>query len=310
LGVGVRTVQKWCGRFRATPKMAALEDEPRSGRPPRVTLATRCQLLKLACSKPEAAGAKFRDVWSYAALADSLEKTCGERLSRSEIGVILREAEIRPHRVRYWLHSPDPDFAAKVDRLCALYLRPPKGATVLCIDEKTCIQALDRPRPLVGARRGRVGRFDYEYRRRGTTNLLAALEPRTGRIFGRCTRRRTAIDLLHFMEEVAARYPGVVYVVWDNLNIHHGAPWKAFNRRHGGRFRFVYTPLHASWMNQVEVWFGILQRRVLRYGVFPALRDLKARITGFLAHWNARETKPFRWTLRPGGCTMTTRRAS
>ena len=155
LDVCVRTVQKWRGRFCAMPKTEALEDEPRSGRPPRVTLATRCQLLKLACSKPEAAGAKFRDVWSYAALADSLEKACGVRLSRSEIGATLRAAEIRPHRVRYWLHSPDPDFAPKVDRLYALYLRPPKGATVLCIDEKTCIQALDRPRPLVGARRCR-----------------------------------------------------------------------------------------------------------------------------------------------------------
>lgn len=108
-------------------------------------------------------------------------------------------------------------------------------------------------------------------------------------------------DLLAFMDRLARRYRGVVYVIWDNLNVHRGPRWQAFNRRHGGRFRFVYTPLHASWMNQVEVWFGILQKRLLRYGSFANVAALTARIRGFVARWNAEEAHPFRWTLRKLG---------
>jgi DDE superfamily endonuclease len=101
------------------------------------------------------------------------------------------------------------------------------------------------------------------------------------------------------MEALAKRYPtGRVYVVWDNLNIHHGERWKKFNRRHRGRFRFVHTPLHASWVNQVEIWFSILQRRVLKHGSFVSAAELTARVLGFVRHWNRHEAHPFRWTFR------------
>jgi hypothetical protein len=230
-------------------------------------------------------------------------------LSQSEIGRILRSADIRPHRVRYWLHSQDPDFAAKVNRICQLYTRPPPGATILCIDEKTCIQALGRRRGMVPAGKGRSPRFEYEYRRHGTTNLIAAFEVKTGKVFGQCRPTRKAEDLLDFMEAVAARYPGTVYVVWDNLNIHHGPRWDEFNARHGDRFRFVFTPVHASWMNQIEIWFGILQRAVIRYGIFWSVSDLRSRISGFIRHWNRAEAHPFRWTFRGSRKRMKSRRA-
>lgn len=263
-------------------------------------METRCQVVKLACARPDnKKAAPFHDVWTLDALVAALHESTGVRLSRSEVGRILRAEDLRPHRMRLWLHSPDPDFRSKVARICDIYRSPPPGAAVLCVDEKTCIQALSRRYPTQPASPGELGRFEFEYKRHGTLALIAAFDVRTGRVFGQCRRRRTAKDLEQFMDAVARRYPsGNVYIIWDNLNIHHGEAWQRFNERHGGRFHFVYTPKHASWVNQVEIWFGILQRRVLRYGEFSNREDLRARIEGFIRHWNRCEAHPFRWTFR------------
>jgi transposase len=122
---------------------------------------------------------------------------------------------------------------------------------------------------------------------------------RTGKVYGECRARRTAADLAEFMEAVARQYPvGDVYIVWDNLNIHHGEAWKEFNAKHGGRFHFVYTPKHASWENQIEIWFSVLQRRILRRGHFTSKAALVDRIDGFMAHWNQHEAHPFNWKFR------------
>jgi len=129
---------------------------------------------------------------------------------------------LRPHRVRMWLHSPDPEFARKVREVCALYRTPPEGARVLCIDEKPGMQALERVHPTSYSRAGCAVRYEFEYLRHGTHTLIAAFDVGTGEVFGQC-RRRTAKGLMAFMETLAKRYPtGVIYIVWDNLNIHHG----------------------------------------------------------------------------------------
>lgn len=158
LDVSDRMVREWRARFRAAPRLEALEDRPRSGRPTTVPLEVRCELVKLACASPADAGVKFRDVWTHKELAKALRRNTGLRLSVSEVGCILRDEELRPHKVKYWLHSPDPDFAAKCKRICALYHSPPRNATVLCFDEKTCIQALERKRGLQPPAPGREGR--------------------------------------------------------------------------------------------------------------------------------------------------------
>jgi transposase len=298
LSCDVDTVRLWRRRFAEAPCIAALNDRPRSGRPSRVPTEVRCQLLQLACDRPRDA----RTTWSLSSLQTALARQTHWELSRSEIGRILRNGQLRPHRYRLWLHSPDPDFRRKVRRICGLYRRPPPGATVLCVDEKTQIQALRRRFP------GRIpgpttpGRYEFEYRRRGVIALIAAFDIRSGEVFAQCRRRRKAADLLAFMEALAARYPtGPVYVVWDNLDIHRDGPdsrWTMFNRRHGGRFRFVYTPKHASWMNQVEIWFSILQRRVIRFGDFADRADLRRKLERFITQWNRHEAHPFRWTFR------------
>lgn len=279
--------------------MDSLRDQPRSGRPAAVPVALRCEVVKLACQRPEGSKDPFRQVWTLASLQAALSEQTGCRLSRSEIHRILHAEHLRPHRLRMWLHSPDPEFQTKVQTICRLYLDPPEGATVLCIDEKPGIQALERKYPTQGPRRGGPGRFEFEYIRHGTRTLLAAFETQTGRVFAHCGAQRKASDLMAFMEAVAERYEtGIVYVVWDNLNIHHGDRWEAFNQRHGGRFRFVHTPLHASWVNQVEIWFGVLQRRLLKYASFDSLEALDAALFGFLGHWNAFEAHPWNWTFR------------
>ncbi len=141
-------------------------------------------------------------------------------------------------------------------------------------------------------------RREFEYIRHKTSTLIAAFDIRTGEVYGQC-RRRTAKGLIAFLDAVAKRHPvGLVYIVWDNLNVHHGKRWAEFNDRHGGRFRFVYTPKHASWVNQIEIWFSILQRRVLKHGSFVTKRELEIAVLGFIRCWNRVEAHPFRWTFR------------
>jgi transposase len=303
LSCSSRHVRKWKARFAVAPSLETLEDAPRSGRPARIPIAARCQLVQLACARPDGvkSPAPFRDIWTYKSLADALRKRTGHSISTSEVGRILRFEDLRPHRVRQWLKSEDPEFLQKAERVCRLYLHPPKDAIVVCVDEKP-LQVLERKHPArVDPRDGSV-RHEYEYVRHGTQALLAAFDVQTGRVFGEVLAHRSAEALVSFMERLAARYPDkTVYVVWDNLNIHYdGADqrWSRFNLRHGRRFRFVYTPKHASWMNQVEIWFSILQRRIIKYGDFATPHAQAQRVLGFIRHWNQKERHPFRWTWR------------
>jgi transposase len=303
LGISARCVRKWIHRFADDPRASSLTDAPRSGRPSRITVELRCALIRLACERPEGEERpkSFRDVWTYGSLATAFERETGVSISASEVGRVLRYEKIRPHRVRQWLKCSDPEFASKAKRVCALYLRPPSDGVVISVDEKP-LQALERKYPTTVDPRDGSLRREYEYIRHGTQTLLGAFDVGTGRVFGRVVPERSGEALVSFMEELASRYPtGKVYVVWDNLNIHKDGPgerWTKFNQRHGDRFVFVYTPKHASWLNQIEIWFSILHRRVLRYGSFASLEEQAARVRGFIGRWNRWERHPFRWTWR------------
>jgi len=300
LRVDRKTVRLWRRRFAEDPRVETLLDRPRSGRPAKVAPETRAKLISLACDR---VGDKvpFRALWTRASLADALEKETGVRLSVSEVGRILRRQDLRPHHVRTWLNSQDPDFEAKICRVCETYLSPPAGATVLCIDEKRLFVREHLHRHLPPGGRGRTVRQETDYKRHGVQVLLAAFDIATGHVHAEVRDHRKAVDLVEFMEHVASVVPGPVIVVWDNLNIHHEgktARWSAFNARHGGRFSFVYTPKHASWVNQVELWFSILERRLLRHGSFASKRSQAESILGFVGHWNEVEGHPFRWRFR------------
>lgn len=291
-------VRKWRERYREGG-IEGLEDELRAGRPCRITPLERMAVIGVACRDPAQFG-EARTLWSQESLCRTVLRTGRvRRISRASVGRILKHAGLRPHKVKMWCTSTDPLYDEKLADIVDLYLDPPEGEPVVSIDEKTGMQALSRKHALRRPRPGCDGRDEFEYRRNGTRCLFACFNIRTGRVLGRLTARRKSEDFLAFMDEVALAYRGgVVHVVLDNLNTHYGPKVDEWNRRHGGRFRFHFTPTHGSWLNQVEIYFGILSRRVLKAASYPNTRLLDAAVERFLRQWNEQEAHPFRWTYR------------
>ena len=295
-------VTVWLKRFTRT-RLGGLCDGVRSGRPRVISALERHQVVAAACQSPRALGVA-RNVWTHKSLAAALtSRGLVRSISDTSVGEILDEAEIKPHRVKMWCHSTDPAFQEKMRAIVRLYVKRPRGEPVLCIDEKTGMQALSRSRALAPAAPGRDGRQDFEYRRNGTRCLFACFDVGTGRVLGRCTTQRKRADFESFLDLVASAYPQRrVHVVLDNLNTHSDSRQGAFitdwNRRHGDRFAFHYTPTHGSWLNQVELWFGVVSRRVLRHGAFSNPDELVQAIASFVEVWNRSEGHPFRWTYR------------
>ncbi len=199
------SVRKWRGRWEKAPRLETLLDGDRSGRPPVIPLEARCKVVQLACDTPDKLWAPFRDVWTQQALADAVRSMTGHSISRSTVQRILSTEDLRPHRVRPWLHSPDPDFEAKVARICDIYRNSPEDVTVLCVDEKP-MQALERKYPTVVGPDGVVHR-EYEYIRHGTACLLGAFDIRTGETFGEVVPKRTSEATVAFMERLASEHP-------------------------------------------------------------------------------------------------------
>ena len=295
LGVSVQTVSHWRSRL-AQRGVEGLEEIARSGRPRSIGETQRLELLALACEPAELEG---RATPTLDELVDrAVERGVVKQISRSHLQRILQSGDLRPHRVRQWLHSPDPQFRQKANEICALYRQAPKGSVVLSVDEKTGIQAIERKHADRAPQSGRARRREFEYIRHGTQALIAAMDVHSGRVIGSCTDRRTQDDLVAFMEQVAQAYPkGPVHIVWDNLNTHRAqAVWDDFNARHHQRFVFHFTPLHASWVNQIELLFGIYSRRVLRHASHSSIEHLRQRTEAFMAQRN-QAPKPFKWTF-------------
>jgi transposase len=295
VGVSVQTVSHWRTRL-ARQGLKGLDEVARPGRPRRIAASQRLELLSLACEPAEAQGRATPTLDELVERA--VERGVVTQISRSHLQRILQAGDLRPHRVRQWLHSPDPQFREKVNAICALYRQAPKGSVVLSVDEKTGIQAIERKhadRPPVP---GRLRRREFEYIRHGTQALIAALDVHTGRVLGCCSDRRTQADLVGFMEQVAQAYPtGRVHIVWDNLNTHRAqSVWEEFNARHNHRFFFHFTPIHASWVNQIELLFGLYARRVLRHASHSSIEQLRQRTDAFMAQRN-QAPQPFKWTF-------------
>jgi transposase len=302
LGTCRLRVGEWLRRFQ---KCGAdgLTDERRSGRPSVITPLERHQVIATACCSPQEFGLD-RNIWTLESLRETLiVEDLVREISTSEVGRILDAADLKPYRVRSWCHSTDPDFQKKMRSIVRLYCKRPPGEPVLCIDEKTGMQALSRSRELQPARSGRAARLEFEYRRNGTRCLFACFNVGTGKVLGRCTRSRKREDFFSFMDWLAATYrQRRVHVVLDNLNTHkntnRGRFVSEWNRRHGSRFVFHYTPTHGSWLNQVELWFSIVSRRILRHGQFRTPNELVKAIESFIDEWNETEAHPFRWTYQ------------
>jgi len=298
-----KTVRTWRDRYLSHGRRG-LGSRPKSGRPTEIDDVSRCHLLAMGCGKPKDFEVAYRESWTLDVMLSTFRSRYPDLadFSRGSAWRTLHQVDLRPHKVKMWLHSPDPKFREKVTDVCRCYQSPEPGHIYLCVDEKTGMQALGRKHPSKPAAPGRWARFEYEYIRNGTRTLIAAFNPHTGHVFGQVKATRKAHDLVEYMEALAQEYPtGEVHIIWDNLNIHHEGPskrWTAFNQRHGGRFHFHYTPIHASWVNQVELFFGVLHKRLLRGCVYNSVEEIEQTVMGFLSHWNQNEAHPFRWTFK------------
>ena len=295
LSMSLPSVSMWRGRV-ANQGVAGLREAQRPGRPRRISDVQRLQLLSLACEPAEARGR------ATPTLDELCERATGrgvvEHISRSHLQRILQAAEVRPHRVRQWLHSPDPQFREKVNAICALYRQAPKGSVVLSIDEKTGIQAIERKHADRAPRPARARRREFEYIRHGTQALTAALDVHSGRVLARCTRSAHSRRLGGFHGGGRPRAPqgSCACGVGQPEHAPRARRMGDFNARHGGRFVFHFTPLHASWVNQIELLFAIYARRVLRHASHTSIAHLRQRTEDFIAQRN-RSPKPFKWTF-------------
>jgi putative transposase len=285
LGVSKPVVVKWRRRF-AVDRLAGLVDQPGRGRKRKYDAVVRHRIAATACSTPpDSVGTH----WSVRTLARHLGVGVGIVQS------VLAAESLQPHRFRYWKDSPDPEFEPKMLAIVGLYLRPPHNAVVLSVDEKTSIQALDRTQPRLPLKPHRIERLSHEYKRNGTASLLACLEVHSGQVRAEPIGRNNSATFIRFLRRLLAAYPTQeLYLIADNGSSHRSKKTLAWVAKHK-RLHLTFTPTHASWLNQIEIWFGILTRKVVRRGIFKSREELVERLLNFIQAYN-REARPFQWT--------------
>src|SRR3954447_432405 len=291
-GASKPTVYTWLGRYERFG-VDGLTDLPRSGRPREVSDSVRSRIVALTrCTPPGETGLSH---WSSREMAKYLKRAEGIAVSHNFIAQVWRDHDLQPQRQGTFKLSNDPEFEAKVADVVGLYLDPPVGAVVLSIDEKSQVQALDRTQPVLPIDFGKTEKRTHDYVRHGTTNLFAALNTATGEVVGRCFDRRRTAEFLKFMDQVVAAYPGrELHVVLDNLSTHMGDDVDTWLAKHPN-VTFHFTPTGSSWLNQVEIWFGVITRQAIRRGTFKSLRSLVNTINNYIERWNE-DSEPFIWT--------------
>lgn len=288
LRITKQTVGKWRVRF-VERRLDGLLDEPRPGAPRKIGDEDVERVLTLTLESTP------RDAthWSTRSLAAQ------SGLSRSTIGRIWRAFALQPHRSEAFKLSKDPLFIEKVRDVAGIYLHPPDRALVLCVDEKSQIQALDRSQPLLPMRPGQIERRTHDYTRHGTTSLFAALDVKTGKVIGECHRRHRSPEFRKFLDTIDAAVPPDldVHLILDNYGTHKTKlirDWLAKRPR----YHVHFTPTSASWLNMVERWFAALTEKQIRRGVHRSVQELEAAITQYLKITNE-SPKPFVWTKSP-----------
>ena len=283
LGVTRPTVSLWKRRYDADG-LEGLVDAPRSGRPK--TIDDAAIIAATLDPPPPRLGVTH---WSSRLLADELE------IGHATVSRAWKRYGVQPWRAETFKFSTDPQLEAKVRDVVGLYLDPPQKAIVLCIDEKSQIQALDRTAPMLPMRPGLPARATHDYKRHGTTTLFAALEIATGKVTDACYDRHGKAEFLAFMKQVAKAYPRrELHVVLDNYHTHKHAEITAWLEKNP-RVTLHFTPTSGSWMNMVEIFFGIITRQAIRRGSFTSVKELVDAINRFITGWNER-CQPFVWT--------------
>lgn len=279
-----RTVSLWRGRY-AREGLAGLSDRRRPGPPPKYDVGTGRRVLAVLDRPPPAGFARWTGSLIAAELGDVHEQQVWRILRAHKLDLAARKS---------WCESNDPEFVAKAADVVGLYMAPPQNAVVICVDEKPSIQALERAQGYLKLPNGRaLTGQSHDYKRHGTSTLFAAFEVATGKVVAAHAKRRRRLEFLDFMDDVVAAYPDQeLHVILDNLNTHKkNEDWLA---RHPN-VQFHFTPTRASWLNQVEIWFSILQAKSLRDASFTSVTQLRRHIDDFIAAYNA-NPKPFAWT--------------
>ena len=285
LQVNRHTVILWRQRFLEEGKESLWEVAPGRGRKPTYgPEKIRSVVDATLQTKP-----KGMTQWSCRRMAES------QGLSKSTVSNLWRSHNLKPHQVKTFKLSRDPKFLEKLTDVVGLYLNPPEKALVLCVDEKSQIQALDRTQPGLPMKKGRCGTMTHDYKRNGTTTLFAALEVLQGRVIGQCYERHRHQEFLKFLRRLEEEFPGDVrlHLVMDNYGTHKHPRTVAWLKRHP-RFISHFVPTSSSWLNLVERWFGELTSKRVRRGSFFSVDDLQTAILDFLDAWNE-DPKPFVW---------------
>jgi transposase len=260
-------------------------------------------LVKIACERPDDVGRSLSH-WDCAELARQLEKEAVvDDISPQTVQRILANHKLKPWRKHLWLSSKvprDADFVRRVKNICRLYTRKLAAhEMVLCLDEKTSLQPRTRLSPTLPAKPGLPVRVEHEYERKGALNLFAAFDTRTGKVYARTAERKRQVEFIAFLEQVDREVPQSIttlHLVMDNLRMHTGKQVQAWLAEHP-RFKFHHPPVHCSWMNQVEQWFSILQRKRFAIADFPDKAALAERLQAFVREWNE-HAHPFKWTTK------------
>jgi transposase len=290
LGCSVAAVRTWRRRF-AVRGIPGLFDKPRPGRPETHGASARLAVLAVATSVPPDGESQ----WSQRGIAACLGER-GLAISPATVGRVLAEARVRPHKVRGWLNrADDPGFWLRAGQVCRLYLNPPPGTVLISIDEKTGIQAKSRKHPQIPARPGQDTRREFEYVRHGTISIIAAMKVTTGQVIAERIHRNDSAAFTGFLAMLGQMIPPHlrIHLIMDNGSSHTSRATRAWLAARP-RFAVTCTPRHASWLNMVEQWFGVLARRLLRRGEFTSRDDLEAKITAFTIRHN-KHARPYKW---------------
>jgi transposase len=286
-------VALWRRRFREDG-IDGLGDKQRPGGPETYDHNDRLTIAMVATSKREKPDG--RETWTYEEIRDEVHGL-GILVSLGHLWNILRSFDIRPHLVKGWLNrKDDPKFWERVQDICGLYLETPKRAVVFSIDEKTGVQATERKYPTTPAKAGRSVREEFEYVRHGTASLMTAFEVHIGDVYTEVINKNDSMTFCEFLADIESNVPKgkKIHVILDNGSSHTSRETKRWLKKHK-RFVVHYTPPHASWVNQVELFFSIITRKVLKNNSFTSRDDLIAKIIGFINDYN-KTAKPFKWT--------------
>lgn len=298
LGLSNHSVGVWRSRF-AAGRIGALGNRPKKRTPIKYTAEDRRRVVEMACTQsPEA-----ETHWSVRTLA----KATG--VGRETVRAVLGEAHLRPHRVGTFTQSNDPEFREKLIDVVGLYANPPDNAVVLCVDEKTQLQALDRTQPQLPMRPDQIARRTHDYKRNGTTQLFAALDVAAARVQAKCQDRHRSEDFLRFLDGVVKHHGAKdIHVVLDNVSSHKSKAVQLWKEAHP-QVSFHFVPTYSSWLNLVEIFFALVQRKVVSRGVFPSKPDLVTKLLAFVEKFN-REGKRFQWTKTPDEILLSLERLS